>query len=155
MAIWKQHFDLALLNSWSEPCMMGHLGIVFTEIGEDFLVAQMPVDRRTRQPYGIMHGGASCVLAETVGSTAGMLCLNAETHFCLGLAIETHHIKVAQDGFVTGTARPLQLGQTIHIWDITITNEKQQVVSANRLTLAVRDRRNDRFKDGIPTFETK
>lgn len=145
MAIWKQQVGLNELNKWSDPFMMGHLGIVFTDIGDDYLVAQMPVDHRTRQPYGIMHGGASCVLAETVGSTAGLLCCDINTQFCLGVSIETHHIKVAREGLVTGTARPLQLGSTLHLWDITIKNEKNQIVSANRLTLIIRDRKGANY----------
>ncbi len=121
---------------------MAQLGIVFSEIGDDFLAATMPVDHRTHQPYGIMHGGASCVLAETVGSTAGALVLDFSKYFCLGLSIETHHIRPVKSGVVTGIARPLQLGRAIHIWDIEITDDHNHRVSVNRLTLIIRDRKH-------------
>lgn len=130
--------------------MIATLGIEFTEIGEDFLVARMPVDERTFQPYGIMHGGASCVLAETVGSTAGLLCLDTTQYYVLGLSMNTNHLKVARSGFVIGTARPKHLGRTTQLWDITITNEQGKVVSENRLTNMVRERKSDQLELPLP-----
>ncbi len=142
MTIWKHPTDLETLNKKSQNTMMEHLGIVFTELGDDFLSATMPVDNRTHQPYGIMHGGASCVLAETVGSTAGLLCLDVSAQFCLGLSLETHHIRPVKTGFVIGTAKPRQLGSTIHIWDIDIVDNHGHPISANRLTLIIRNRKS-------------
>lgn len=150
MSIWKQTFDIAMLNQWERHCMIGHLGIVFSDFGEDYLSATMPVDHRTQQPYGIMHGGASCVLAETVGSTAGLLCLDVTKEYCVGLSIETHHLKSVRNGLVTGTARPIHLGRTTQLWDILITNEADQTVSSNRLTVIIRDRERDNMSLHLP-----
>lgn len=140
MAIWKSKMTIEEITNIRHDTMVNHLGIVFTEIGDDFLKGKMPVDHRTIQPYGIMHGGASCVLAETLGSIAGTYCIDKEKQLCVGLSINTNHIRMARDGFVYGTAKPLHLGRSTQVWEIDIVNEQGKTVSLNRLTLAVIDR---------------
>ena len=140
MKIWQTPLDLAEANRRNQQTMAEQLGIEFTEIGDDFLVARMPVDQRTKQPIGIMHGGASCVLAETVGSTAANYCVDIKTHYCVGLDINTNHIKAMREGVVIGTARPLHLGRSTQVWSIEIKNTAGQLVSITRLTMAVLQR---------------
>lgn len=135
--IWQIPLDLNVLNDRGDNTLVSHLGIVFTAFTDDSLTATMPVDARTKQPIGIMHGGASCVLAETIGSTAANFCVDAATAYCVGLDINTNHIRQASSGFVTGTAKPYHLGRTTQVWGIEIRNEKDQLVSINRLTMAV------------------
>ena len=115
---------------------METLGIVFTELGPDFVRATMPVDARTHQPYGLLHGGASVLLAETLGSSAGMLCL-AEGEICVGIEINANHLAGVRDGIVTGTARPLHVGRSTHVWEIRIEDPVGRLVCISRLTLAV------------------
>lgn len=139
MSIWKREVTLALVTERGLNSMSDHLGIQFTELGDDYLVATMPVDEKTKQPIGIMHGGASCVLAETVGSTAANMCVD-ESQYCVGLDINTNHIKSMREGIVIGTAKPFHLGRTTQVWGIDIRNEAGQLVSVNRLTMAVLNR---------------
>ena len=141
MGIWTRKFDLKAAKERSENTMIEYLGIEFIEIGDDYVTARMPVDHRTHQLLGIMHGGASCVLAETVGSIAGNFCLDASKQYCVGLSINTSHIRSIRSGFVIGTAKPFHLGRSTQVWGIDIVNEKQQLISVNRLTLAVLDRK--------------
>jgi len=141
MKIWQTDISLAIIEERGKNTMITQLGIEFTEIGDDFLAARMPVDSRTRQPLGIMHGGASCVLAETVGSTAGNFCVDATQFYCVGLDINTNHIRSIREGFVTGIAKPFHLGKSTQVWSIEITNEQNQLISVNRLTLAVLGRK--------------
>jgi 1,4-dihydroxy-2-naphthoyl-CoA hydrolase len=141
MRIWQTDVSVEKLNERSVNTMAAYLGIEFTMIGEDFMVARMPVDHRTKQPMGIMHGGASCVLAETVGSTAANCCVNLEESYCVGLDINTNHIHSIQSGYVIGTARPFHLGKSTQVWGIEIKDELGQWVSINRLTMAVLKRR--------------
>ena len=142
MAIWQPSINLALANKRAENSMSYHLGIEFIEMGDDFLVAKMPVDHRTKQPMGIMHGGASCVLAETVGSTAANFCVNNETHYCVGLDINTNHIRSISDGFVIAKASPFHLGKTTQVWGIEIKDDADKLISINRLTMVVLKRIN-------------
>ncbi len=135
--IWQQSPDLVTLNNRGKNTMVEFLGIEIIEVGDDFMRANMPVDHRTKQPIGIMHGGASCVLAETVGSTAANFCVNIETHYCVGLDINTNHIRSVKSGIVTATAKPFHLGKSSQVWHIEIHNDKQQLVSISRLTMAV------------------
>ena len=121
--------------------MIDFMGIEFTELTDNTLSARMPIDERTRQPYGIMHGGASCALAESVGSIAGNLIVDPEKRMCVGLDIFTSHLKMVKSGFVTGTARPIRIGNSIQVWEIDAKNEKGELVSITRLTLAVIDKR--------------
>ncbi len=137
MAVWKTQVDLSMVTERGKNTMSDYLGIEFIDVGDDCLVARMPVDQRTKQPMGIMHGGASCVLAETVGSTAAQFCVNHETHYCVGLDINTNHIRAMREGYVIATAKPFHLGKTTQVWGIEIRNESGQMVSINRLTMAV------------------
>jgi 1,4-dihydroxy-2-naphthoyl-CoA hydrolase len=135
--IWFNNPTLASLNARGLKTMVEHLGIEFIEIGDDFLRAKMPVNEKTKQPIGIMHGGASCVLAETVGSTAANACVNLEKFYCVGLDINTNHIRSVRDGFVFATAIPFHLGRSTQVWEIKILNVQNQMVSINRLTMSV------------------
>lgn len=136
-SIWTQPLSLDGLNELAGGTMAEHLDIRFTEIGPDYLRATMPVDRRTHQPFGLLHGGASVVLAETVGSTAANCCVDAETHYCVGLDINANHLRPVREGRVTGTARPLHRGRTTQVWQIRIRDAAGRLVCASRLTLAV------------------
>jgi len=136
MSIWKRDTSLERLNLGSANTLIEHLGIRYTEVGEDFLRATMPVEPRTHQPMGLLHGGASLVLAETLGSLAGNLCVDRE-HCCVGLDINANHIRAKRDGMVTGTARPLHLGATTQVWQIELTDERQRLICTSRLTLSV------------------
>lgn len=137
MSIWTVAMSLELLNKRSENTMAEYLGIVFVEVGDDYLVAKMPVDHRTKQPVGIMHGGASCVLAETAGSTAANCCVDITKKYCVGLDINTNHIRSVKTGFVMATAKPYHLGSSTQVWGIEIYNDEQKIISVNRLTMAV------------------
>ncbi len=134
--IWKKEFNLEELSLFRRDCIVGHLNIEFIEKGKDFLSATMPVDKRTRQPLGILHGGASVVLAETLGSAASHMTLD-ETRQSVGLEIKANHLKSISRGFVTGIAKPVHLGKTTQVWDISIENEKNELICVARLTMAV------------------
>lgn len=116
------------------------LGIVVTEIGDDYLCGTMPVDKRTHQPFGILHGGASVVLAESLGSLAANLCVEPGKQYCVGLDINANHLRSVSSGIVTGTARPIHVGRTTHVWEIDIRNEEDKRVCISRLTMAVKTR---------------
>lgn len=137
MSIWKQSTDLARINGWSANTMMETLGIRVTAIGDDWLQGSMPVDHRTHQPYGLLHGGASVVLAETLGSTAAMLTLDPEKELAVGLDINANHIRGVRSGSVVGTAKVLHLGRTTQVWEIRIENEDGALVCISRITMAV------------------
>ncbi len=135
--IFREPVNLDSINALSRGSLIDHLGIVFTAAGDDWLQATMPVDARTRQPYGLLHGGASVVLAETLGSSAGNLCVDPDTQVCVGLEINANHLRAARDGVVTGTARALHVGRTTQVWEIRIDNSAGKPVCISRLTLAV------------------
>ncbi|TAM60697.1 MAG: hotdog fold thioesterase [Rhodanobacter sp.] len=137
MSIWKQDTDLVRINAWSANTMMETLDIRISAIGEDWLQGTMPVDHRTHQPYGLLHGGASVVLAETLGSTAAMLTLDPEKELAVGLDINANHIRGVRSGTVTGTAKALHLGRTTQVWEIRIESEQGALVCVSRLTMAV------------------
>jgi 1,4-dihydroxy-2-naphthoyl-CoA hydrolase len=137
MKIWKKDVTVEIMNSFSSNTMVSHLGIEFTEIGDDYLVARMPVDSRTHQPLGLLHGGASVVLAETLGSSAGSMCVANENEYVVGLEINANHIKSARTGYVTGITKPVHLGKKTQVWEIKITNEQNELVCISRITLAV------------------
>jgi uncharacterized protein (TIGR00369 family) len=141
MNIWKTPVDIAIANERSKNTMAEYLGIEFIEVGDDYLIAKMPIDARTKQPIGIMHGGTSCVLAETVGSTAGNYCVDMNTHYCVGLDINTNHLRSMREGYIFGIAKPFHLGRTTQVWEIDIRDEANNRVSINRLTLAVMTRK--------------
>ena len=124
------------LNQWSEGTLMQPLGIRFTELGDGFLRGTMPVDARTHQPYGLLHGGASVALAETLGSTAAGLCVEKDQGV-VGIEINANHLRGVREGIVTGTARPLHVGRSTQVWEIRIEDEAGQLVCVSRLTLAV------------------
>jgi len=136
MAIWKQHIDLEMVNAWSARTLMQALDIRITEIGDDFLRGSMPVDDRTRQPYGILHGGASVALAETLGSSAAMLCCE-DGRATVGLEINANHLRAVREGTVTGTARPIHVGRSTQVWEIRIENAAGELTCIARLTMAV------------------
>lgn len=137
MTIWLSKVSLSEMTARGQHTMADFLGIEYIEVGEDFLKASMPVDSKTRQPMGIMHGGASCVLAETVGSTAAQYCVDRENYYCVGLDINTNHIRAVRSGLVIAIARPYHLGKSTQVWGIEIKNEEERLVSVNRLTMAV------------------
>jgi 1,4-dihydroxy-2-naphthoyl-CoA hydrolase len=139
MAIWfKKDITVTDFQNRDVNTMSAHLGIVFTEIGEDYLCAKMPVDNRTRQIYGILHGGASAALAETVGSVASSLVVNRNEYKCVGLEINANHVRSVKEGFVVATCKPLHLGRQTHVWDIKIHDEQTgKLVCISRLTVAV------------------
>jgi 1,4-dihydroxy-2-naphthoyl-CoA hydrolase len=135
MSIWFKPYKLADLTT--HIGMAKHLGIEFTELGPDFLRGRMPVEDRTHQPHGILHGGASVALAETLGSYAAMLTTDPDKYRCLGQEINANHIRGVASGFVIGTARPIHIGRRSHVWEIRITDERDKLVCISRLTMAV------------------
>ena len=138
--IWFRAYTLDELAAQfrSRPQLATHLGIELVELGPDFLKARMPVDARTHQPYGLLHGGASCVLAETLGSYASALVIDQRTGRIVGLEINANHIKAVTEGHVVGTARPIHIGRSTHVWDIRIETEGAgALVCISRLTVAV------------------
>ncbi|MCE7985448.1 MAG: hotdog fold thioesterase [Caldilinea sp. CFX5] len=141
MSIWFVEPSLERVNAMSKGTMVEHLGIEITAIGEDFLTAKMPVDQRTVQPYGLLHGGASVALAETLGSIAALLCVNQAEKVCVGLEINANHVRSARSGSVIGTARPLHVGGTTQVWQTQIVDDQERLVCVSRMTLAVLDRK--------------
>lgn len=139
--IWFQNYDIEELNAKSaEDNILDRLGIRFTGIGPDWLAATMPVDPRTHQPYGILHGGATCVLAESLGSFASLLVIDRERYFAVGSMITANHLRPVKTGHVTGTCRPVHLGRTKHVWDILVHDERQKLIAKSELTCAVTDK---------------
>ena len=138
MAIW---FHPSLTPADIQPIgnntMGDHLGIVFTEVGDDYLKATMPVDQRTKQPYGLLHGGASAVLAETLGSIASHLVVDSSQYNCVGIEINANHLRGVREGPVTGIVQPLHTGKTTHVWDIKIYDSRDKLVCVSRLTVAI------------------
>jgi 1,4-dihydroxy-2-naphthoyl-CoA hydrolase len=137
MTIWRSPNSLTELNSGRPGTLIEHLGIEFTEIGDDYIRATMPVDARTRQPYGLLHGGASVALAETLGSMGAAMCVDPAEYQCVGQEINANHVRAARTGLVTGTARPVHLGGRTQVWGMEIVNEAGKLVCISRLTVAV------------------
>jgi 1,4-dihydroxy-2-naphthoyl-CoA hydrolase len=137
MSIWHTPPNIEVINQFSEGCMVAHLGIEITDIGDNYLCGKMPVDHRTKQPFGLLHGGASVTLAETLGSIASGLVVDVTQKKCVGLEINANHLRSVTAGWVYGTARPIHIGRTTHIWDIQITNHQNKLVCISRLTMAV------------------
>jgi 1,4-dihydroxy-2-naphthoyl-CoA hydrolase len=129
--------SLDTLNKMSNNTMVQHLGIEFIEIGKDSITARMPVDQRTHQPYGLLHGGASVALAETLGSVAAHCAVDSTKYYCVGLEINANHLKAMREGFVFGTARSIHIGRSTHVWEIRIENEKKELVCISRITMAI------------------
>jgi 1,4-dihydroxy-2-naphthoyl-CoA hydrolase len=140
MSIWFSHFTSEDIADRGSGTMVGHLGIRFTEVGPDFLRATMPVDERTRQLMGVLHGGASVALAETIGSFAANLCVDQTRFYCVGQEINANHLRPVASGLVTATAKPFHVGTRSHVWHIEIHDERQRLVCVSRLTMAVVDR---------------
>ncbi len=138
MPIWKRTPSLAELNAFSSRCLVGHLGIELTELGDDVLRGTLPVDARTHQPFGLLHGGASVALAETLGSLAAWLCLDdPDKQAAVGLEINANHVRGVRSGVVTGSARPDHLGRSTQVWSIRIEDEQARLVCIARLTMAI------------------
>jgi len=138
MAIWfKKDLSIADLVPLGKDTMAEHIGIEWVEAGEDFLSARMPVDKRTLQPYGLLHGGASVALAETLGSVAAAMVIDPKKFYCVGLEINANHVRSARDGYVTGVAKPIHIGGTTHVWDIKIYDEREKLVCVSRITVAI------------------
>ncbi len=136
MKIWKSEISLDLINKRSENSLSDHLGIVYTEIGDDYLKATMPVDARTLQPFGVLHGGSNCVLAESVGSAAANFCIDNTKYVAVGLDINVNHLRPVKVGSVTGIATPYHLGKSTQVWEIKIFHA-DKLSSVSRLTLAI------------------
>lgn len=142
-SIWfNKNIALADFAHWGENTLGNHLGMQFTEIGDNYLKATMPVDARTHQPYGLLHGGASVALAETLGSVGSALVIDNSNWMCVGLDINANHIRGVKSGLVTGIATPLHLGASTHVWEIKIFDEKEKLVCISRLTVAVLKKKN-------------
>ncbi|GLT18729.1 esterase [Vibrio zhanjiangensis] len=141
MTIWKKPFDLDSLNATSENTLMRHLDIVYTQFGDNFIEATMPVCHFTHQPLGMLHGGASVALAETLGSMAANMCVNGDS-YCVGLDINANHVRSMREGNVTGRAEPLHLGVSTQVWQIDIRDDRERLVCTSRLTIAVKKKRN-------------
>lgn len=137
MRIWQQMVTLDMVNERSKDTMMDFLGIQFTEIGDDFMTATMPVSNRTKQPLGILHGGASVVLAETIASTAANMAVDFSKYYCVGLEINANHLRSAKQGLITGTTRPIHLGRTTQVWSIELFNDLGQPTCISRMTACV------------------
>jgi 1,4-dihydroxy-2-naphthoyl-CoA hydrolase len=141
--IWfNKELSIAHLVPLGKETMTEFLGIEWTEIGPDFIKATMPVDHRTKQPYGLLHGGASCVLAETLGSVASAMVVDHSRFYCVGIEINANHIRSAREGSVTGVVMPLHIGASTHVWDIKIYDQKEKLICVSRLTVAVITRKD-------------
>ncbi len=138
--IWTVPVTLEMFNALNGGTIMEHIGIRFIEVGADYLKAEMPVDHRTYQPFGLLHGGASVVLAETIGSSGANLCVDPERKYCVGLDVNANHVRSVRSGKVVGTGRPLHLGRRTQVWEILIHDEEGKLVCVSRLTMAVLDR---------------
>ena len=137
--IWKQPTQLEVINSLSKNTMLEHIGIEITEIGDDYIKAKMPVDHRTKQPMGLLHGGANVVLAESLGSIASTLCVeDLLQQGVVGLEINANHLRSVTEGWVTGTCKPIKIGRTIHVWNIDIHDEQGRLTCVSRLTIVIK-----------------
>ncbi|PHN06037.1 hotdog fold thioesterase [Flavilitoribacter nigricans] len=140
--IWKQKLDLSQIAQISKASLSVHLGMEFTEVGPDYLEATMPVDERTRQPFGLLHGGASVALAETLGSVAALLCIeNLDEQVPVGVEINANHLNSVRSGKVTGRCTPIKIGRRLHVWQIDIRDERDRPVCVSRITIAIVERR--------------
>lgn len=140
--IWfNKNLKIEDLKSLQPNTMSSLLEMEWVELGADFLRLRMPVNDKTKQPYGLLHGGASCALAETIGSIGSFLVINSEKKICVGLEINANHVKSAREGFVTATAKPLHLGNSTHIWDIRIEDDNKNLICISRLTVAILDKK--------------
>ncbi len=139
--IWKTAPSMQHLNAIHEKTAVAQLGIEFISATDDSITARMPVDERTKQPMGLLHGGASVLLAETLGSSAANYCVDTDTHYCVGLDINANHIRGARSGWVTGIAKPMHIGSTTQVWEILIRDDAGKLTCVSRITMAVIARR--------------
>ncbi|SOB77054.1 uncharacterized domain 1-containing protein [Marinobacter sp. LV10R510-11A] len=137
MAIWTVKPDLEYMAKASANTAVSHMGIEYTEIGDDYVTGRIPVDKRTVQPFGVLHGGSSVVLAETLGSMAANCCLKDPNTVAVGLEINANHIRPVTKGWVYGTARPIHIGSATQVWEIRMENEEGKTTCISRLTMAV------------------
>ena len=138
MTIWfDKDLTIGKIRPIGKNTMAEFLGIEWVGMGDDYLKAKMPVDHRTNQPYGLLHGGASCVLAETLGSVASVMVIDQSKFICVGIEINANHIRGAKHGYVTGIVTPLHIGSSTHVWDIKIYDDNQKLVCVSRLTVAI------------------
>ena len=142
MGIFKEGVTVEFLNTWSRNTLAEQIGIEFIGIGDDYLEARMPVDKRTHQPMGLLHGGASVSLAETMGSIAANMCVDQTKFYCVGLEINANHLKGVRDGFVKGITKPIHIGKTTQVWEIRIMNEKDELACLSRITMAVLEKKS-------------
>lgn len=129
------------LNDFSKGCMVEHVGIKFTEVGTDYIKAEMPVSHKTTQPFGLLHGGASVVLAETLGSVAASVIVTPLGKMAVGLEISANHVRGVSEGMVIGTARPVHIGRSTHLWEIRISDDKENLICLSKITMAILDKK--------------
>jgi uncharacterized domain 1 len=141
MGIFQDTITLEALNALSKNTMADRIGIEFTAIGADFLEAKMPVDPRTQQPFGLLHGGASVALAETMGSVAATCCVDMAHQYCVGLEINANHLKSVRSGYVKGITKPIHIGKKTQVWEVRILNDQEELVCISRITLAVLEKK--------------
>ncbi|MCI0751757.1 MAG: hotdog fold thioesterase [Flammeovirgaceae bacterium] len=141
MSIFRQSITLDQVNAMSRNTLAEVIGIEFTALGDDFMEAKMPVDKRTQQPFGLLHGGASVALAETMGSVSAFSVIDPEKFICVGLEINANHIKGVTKGWVKGVARPIHLGSKTHVWEIRISTEQNELVCISRITMAILEKK--------------
>ncbi|MEM8833087.1 MAG: hotdog fold thioesterase [Pseudomonadota bacterium] len=139
--IWFDKYEIETLNGFRNGNMGVHIGMEFTEIGDDFLKGTIPVDERTKQPFGILHGGASCVLAETLGSVASWMCIDPSAKMAVGLEINANHLRPATEGVITGICKPIKIGRTVHVWNIEMFKDDGKMNCTSRLTCVIKDRK--------------
>jgi 1,4-dihydroxy-2-naphthoyl-CoA hydrolase len=142
-SIWHHTPNPSLMDKMSEGTIDQHLGIKITEVGDDYLIGTMPADSRTFQPYGIVHGGANVVLAETLGSVSGAHVIDSEHYLCMGQEVSATHLRPVSSGLVTGTARPIHLGRRSHVWEIRLTNDQGKLSCIAKLILAIVPKKTD------------
>ena len=140
MKIWFKDYKLEDMKHFEKNSILSQLGITYTELGDDFIKAKMAVDWRTHQPQGVLHGGASVVLAESLGSTAANLVVDTEKYYCVGLDVNANHLRPASSHFVYGVTKPIHIGRKTQVWEIKITNEEGKMICISRLTMAVIER---------------
>lgn len=142
MSIWfNKNLAVTDLNLLGKGGMGEHIGIEWLEVGADYLKATLPVDHRTKQPYGLLHGGASVALAETLGSVAAAMVVDYDKFYCVGLEINANHVRSAREGLVTGITKPIHIGASTHVWDIKIFDDKEKLVCVSRITVAILKRK--------------
>lgn len=142
MIIWhKKDLSLAHFEGMGTQTMGEHIGIRFTEVGENYLKATMPVDHRTKQPYGLLHGGASVALAETIGSVGAAMVIDPEKYICVGQEINANHLRGVREGLVTGITTPIHIGANSHVWEIKIYDQAEKLICISRITVAILKKR--------------